>query len=487
VILAIAAVLSLLVWSRGAAWPVEPLAAFAAGQESPPRAQAHPSAQAHPGAKQSARQSATDEGNAKLLEFTFTDVSHRMGIVLPAVEHAAPWSRSQPIPSSAYSLEYARQALVPAMGGSVAVGDYDGDGHPDLYVVVPGGSNHLFHNNGDGTFREVTARAGVSGPADSLSATFADYDHSGHPSLLVAGLGNVTVYHNNGDGTFTDVTEKAGIHLAAGELATRAVLVDMDNDGWPDLLVTLYTDLASPPKKPSFVFPNDFASVLSRLYRNRGDGTFEDVTASAGLAFNPGRTRNAIFADLDGDGRPDVLLLRDNKPPALYINQGGGKFADRTDRAGEDIWDYAFSEGQVADFNHDGKPDLALWSSIAYKVLLNQGKASFDEAKKLPLVSPPPGPFGFHGTVADLFGHGTENLLAAESGGGWRVLVNPAGPSPQGIVTLGAKSKTGDGTAHAQPLKQFFSSVVPVRLGKHVDLVALQTDGQVAVFESRTQ
>jgi hypothetical protein len=375
-----------------------------------------------------------------------------------------------------YSLDYARKVLVPALGGCIAVGDYNGDGHPDLYITVPQGSNHLFRNNGNDTFTEITREAGVSGTGGSLSATFADYDRSGHPSLFVAGLGGVTLYHNNGDGTFRDDTQRAGLQAKPGELDTRAVLADVDGDGFPDLLVTAYTDLSTPPLKSSFVFPNDFAGIPSRLYRNHGDGTFAEITTSAGLAGNPGRARSAVFRDLDQDGIPDILLLRDDKPPVLYLNRGEGKFEDRTWSAGEQLSRNAFLDAQVADFDHDGKPDLAFWSTMANRVLLNRGEGRFVKAEQA-FIAPPAEPFGFRGTVADLDGDGLDDLLAADSKGHLHFFANRGGRFEEVPFTITVSPNGQTLTA--------FQSVTPLQLGNNggLLLLALQPDGQLAVFE----
>ena len=132
---------------------------------------------------------------------------------------------SRPIKSADYSRDFARQNLVPLFGPSITVGDYDNDGHPDVYVVIPNATNHLFHNNGDGTFSDVTEKAGVAGPGSSVSATFADFDNSGKMSLFVAGLDGVKVYRYAGDGAFQDVTEKAGLKPAPGELGHARLAV----------------------------------------------------------------------------------------------------------------------------------------------------------------------------------------------------------------------------------------------------------------------
>jgi hypothetical protein len=182
----------------------------------------------------------------------FAEITSQFHISLPPVSRASSAvTLPTPIRAKEYSLEYARRNLVPAIGGSICVGDFDGDGYPDLYVIIPGGANHLFQNRADGAFVDVTDKARVPGTGADLGGAFADFDKTGNPSLFVAGLGGVTLYHNNGDGTFTDNTEKAGLKGKPGELATSVLLFDADNDGFLDLLVTVYTDLSVPPTKES--------------------------------------------------------------------------------------------------------------------------------------------------------------------------------------------------------------------------------------------
>ena len=343
----------------------------------------------------------------------------------PAV-HSLPVLPLQ-IRAAEYSVDYARRTLLPAMGGSIVAGDIDGDGRLDLYVVQPGSSNALFRNLGGDRFRDVTAKANVAGPAGSMSASFSDYDRSGHPSLFVAGASGITVYHNNGDGTFSDVTRKAGFPAKSGELYTSVVLADIDGDQFPDLLATVYTDLNRPPAKAAFTFPNDFSGAVSRLYRNNGDGTFTDVTSTAGLAGNPGRGRKAFFADFNADGRLDLLILRDDKPPALYLNRGGNKFEDKTWDAGEALTRHAFFDAAVVDLNRDGKPDIVLWSGLSFRVLLNSEDGEFERAESIPLLDPLLRPFGFHGTVADLDGNGFEDVVTVDRQGRLHIFANQAG------------------------------------------------------------
>jgi hypothetical protein len=352
--------------------------------------------------------------------------------------------------------------------------------------VNPAGTNHLYHNNGDGTLTDITEKAGVAGPGASLSATFADYDNSGHVSLFVSGLGGTTLYHNEGKGTFTDVTEKAGLKGKASELDTRAVLFDCDNDGYVDLVVTAYTDLAEPPHKDEFAFPDDFSGLPSRLFRNNGDGTFTDVTASSGLAAR-GRTRTAVFADFNNDGYADLLFVRDDGAPLLYLNKGEGKFADRTAEAGAALAQSSPVDAGVADFNHDGSFDLVLWLTTGYQVLLNRGDARFEAVRHLPPVNPPEDIFACRGTVADVNGDSFDDLLV-NSQGTWRLITNNAGAFQDVPLQISGEAGNSPTSASAgresSALDRVLASLTPAWLGApgNLDLVGTTPNGQVAVF-----
>ena len=418
---------------------------------------------------------------------TLVDVTAPMHLSLPPLSNPPSAQTAQkPIASGEYSLGFARRFLIPAIGGFVAAGDLDGSGYPDLYVVVPGGSNHFFRNLRNGTFAETTKEAGVPGTGSDLSATFGDYDHSDHASLFVAGLGGVTVYHNNGDGTFTDVTEKTGIRRMPGELATSALLFDAEGNGRLDLLVTVYTDLNAPPAKASFLFPNDFASARSHLYHNQGDGTFREMNLAESLDENPGRTRRALAGDFGHSGRWDLLLLRDNKPPAFFRNQGQGRFEDQTWQAGGENWKYAYVDGQLSDFDHDGKLDVALWSTIGNEVLINQGEGKFEQEKTFPLIFAANHPFGFHGATADLKADGYDDLLVVDNNGEWHYIVNHRGKfllAQLRLQSVGTEAKGERG----QSVFPSLSCLLPVRVQKSgkVVLIGVKTDGQLVALEVR--
>ncbi|HTS70014.1 MAG TPA: FG-GAP-like repeat-containing protein [Terriglobia bacterium] len=407
-------------------------------------------------------------GHGSLEKVTFAEFTQKLGLVLPVVNPALIDPR-QPIKAADYSPEFARRNLLPLFGASVAVGDYDNDGKPDLYVVIPSAHNHLLHNTGDGTFTDVTEKAGVAGPGGSLSAIFADYDNSGKMCLFVTGLDGVKVYRYAGEGVFEDVTEKAGLKPEPGEVDTRTVLFDADNDGFLDLIVTAYTNLNQPPPKDSFRFPEDFPGATVHFYRNNGDGSFTEKTTAAGLAAAKGRMRGAVFADFSGRGYSDLMLLRDDGPPFLFQNQGEDRFVLEHETGA--LAKSVALEAQVADFNHDGWFDLAVWTPEGYQVLINQRDGKFTPVAA-PAIPAPAGFFAFRGAVADLNGDSFPDLLAADAQGKLHFLINQGGRLREGSMLL--------------PLSDpaTLASVLPTWLENpgRLDLVAMTRSGQLLAF-----
>ena len=269
--------------------------------------------------------------------------------------------------------------LPETVGAGCAFLDYDNDGWPDIYLVNSGPAdfftpatplkNALYHNNHDGTFTDVTDKAGVAAGTFGMGVAAADYDGDGWVDLYVTAYGRNILYHNNGNGTFTDVTERANV--AAPGWSTCAVWFDYDNDGKLDLFVSsfvLYDKSLNPLCTDStlsrryYCVPRVFKPQPSHLFHNNGDGTFKDVSRESGIADSPGKSFGAVATDVNGDGLMDLFVANDTVPNFLFINKGGGKFAEVGLEAG-----VAYSENgrprsgmgvDAADYDGDGWPDL---------------------------------------------------------------------------------------------------------------------------------
>jgi hypothetical protein len=286
--------------------------------------------------------------------------------------------------------------------------DYDNDGFQDLYFVngaaipslekeSPMYWNRLFHNNRDGTFTDVTEKAGVKGIGYGMGVAIADYDSDGWADIFVVNVTQNQLYRNNHDGTFTDVTAKAGV--AGGMLNGRkmwsvsAAWLDYNNDGQLDLFVSNYCVwevnkdryCGPSPKLRAYCHPKNYDPLPNQLYRNNGDGTFTDVSVETGLSKVPGKGMGAAIADYDGDGFMDVFLANDNHPNFLFHNLGGKKFEEVAFQSG-----VAYAEGANAisgmgadfkDVNNDGRPDI--WHTAieneTFPLYLNNGGGDFSD------------------------------------------------------------------------------------------------------------
>ena len=274
-----------------------------------------------------------------------------------------------------------KKYIVESMSGGVALIDFDKDGFVDVYfvnaptVAMAAGGSHarseLWRNRGDGTFTDVTARAGVGDAGWGMGAVAADFDDDGWDDLYVTCYGPNRLYRNNGDGTFSEVAAKAGV--ADPRWSTGAAFADYDGDGRLDLFVANYVDLRL-DALPEFgkgrfcefhgipvqCGPRGLSGSGDSLYRNRGDGTFEDVSRSAGVSDPRGRFgMGAVWSDIDGDGRPDLFVANDSGPNYLYKNNGDGTFADVALQAGTAFSEDGREQGSmglaVGDFDHSGK------------------------------------------------------------------------------------------------------------------------------------
>jgi hypothetical protein len=300
---------------------------------------------------------------------------------------------------------FGKKYLPETMGPGVAFIDYDNDGWPDIFLVNgtdwPGHpSKHstpkLYHNDHNGTFTDVTHKAGLDVEIFGMGVAVGDYDNDGFDDLFVTALGQSHLFHNNGNGTFTDVTQKAGL-LGPKEFSTSAAWVDYDKDSKLDLVVANYVQWSIEGdlyctldgKSKSYCTPESYKGASIRLWHNRGDGTFEDVTQKAGLGDPTSKTLGIAVVDYDNDSWPDLLLSNDTQPNKLYRNNGNGTFTEKAVVAG-----VAFSEDGVAragmgvdasDYDHSGATSILItnFSNQMVSLYHNEGTGLFvDEAPR---------------------------------------------------------------------------------------------------------
>ena len=302
------------------------------------------------------------------------------------------------------------------MCGGVAIFDFDNDGKMDIFFTNgaqipemkrtnPSYYNCLLKQRPDGTFEDVTAKAGLLGEGSDyqFGVAVGDYDNDGYEDLFICAAGRNTLYHNNGDGTFTDVTEASGIGTKPPDtLSVEAAWFDYDNDGLLDLIVSNYTfwtpqtDLrCTMGDKEYYCDPRRYKSVPPRLYHNLGNGKFEDVTEKSGLAKSPGKGMGISIADFNDDGWPDVFIANDTEPNSLFINQGNGTFEERGLELGVGYDDNARSGSSMGsdakDFDNDGKVDI-FYNNLrqqVWQLLKNDGERfSYAYSSKVQILSP---------------------------------------------------------------------------------------------------
>ena len=339
----------------------------------------------------------TAGGFVKTGPVVFEDIAEKSGL--------AKWHHQMGTPT--------KQFIIETVGSGVGLIDYDKDGWLDIYMVngstyeaqagkAPAPHAALFHNNHDGTFTDVTEKAGVTNERWGFGVAVADYDNDGWPDMYVSNFGKNRLYHNNHDGTFTDVAEKVGVTL--GNWSTGATWGDYDGDGKLDLFVPGYVhyDIANPPgsggKDVSSSFcqfrgvkvmcgPRGLKGEPDHLFHNNGNGTFTDVSEAAGVSDVKSAYYGlaSLFVDVNNDGKVDLLVADDSTPNYLYVNKGNGTFEDDSFASG-----YALNEGgretasmgiAAGDLTHDGKVDLFNTTfSDDYKPLYrNDGEANFTD------------------------------------------------------------------------------------------------------------
>ena len=310
------------------------------------------------------------------------------------------------------------------MGGGAGFIDVDRDGYLDIYLVDSDGPNRLYHNTGDATFVDVTDAAGVGHTGYGMGCAAGDYDNDGDEDLYVTNLGSNVLYRNNGNGTFTDVTHTAGV--GGRSWSTSAAFLDYDADGDLDLFVTNYVDWSdtaaftgkqcfAPSGTRDYCSPQAYgAPTVDTLYRNNGDGTFQDVTSEAGIQAKAGTGLGVVCADLDGDGRIDIYVANDQMPSFAWINTGDGRFVESAVRMSCAVDELGRSQAgmgvDAADIDSDG--DLDLWKVHLHReshvLYLNEGTYFDDVTSRWDLAAPTRRRTGF-GTA--LFDYDLDGLL----------------------------------------------------------------------------
>jgi len=321
----------------------------------------------------------------------FTDVAAEAGLTAPIV----------------YGGADRKDYIIEVVGSGVAFFDYDNDGWLDILILggsrlgeAPHGvTNRLYRNNRNGTFTDVTKHAGLDRTGWASSVTVGDYDNDGFEDIFITYWGQNALYHNNGDGTFSDVTERAGLLQSGKEWNSGATWIDYNRDGNLDLFVATYLDfdLTKIPKPGANGFcrymdvpvncgPRGLTPTRHKLYRNKGDGTFADVSEESGIAKIGGRyAMTAVTADYDDDGWPDLFVACDSTPNLLFINQRDGTFREEALKRGvalsQDGQEQAGMGVAAGDYDLDGRSDLFIthFQSDTPALYANFGKGQFEE------------------------------------------------------------------------------------------------------------
>jgi len=351
-----------------------------------------------------------------------TDITEKAGI---AFSHAS-------APESKYVVE--------SMSGGVLLIDYDRDGWLDIYftnaptvaMAIKGekARGALYHNNHDGTFTDVTDKAGIATPCFAMGGAVGDYNNDGWPDLYITCLGGNVLYRNNGDGAFTDATKQAGV--ADGRWSTGAAFGDYDGDGFLDLMVTNYVDfhlndLPGFGSAPNCKYrgldvqcgPRGLKGAGDSLFHNNGDGTFTEVSKAAGVNDPAGYYgMSVIFSDFNNTGRQDIYVANDSTPKFLYKNMGNGKFQEIGLESGtavsEDGSEQASMGIAVGDYLHNGLPSLSVtnFSDENANLFRNEGKWNFNDVSYKSGVAMPSLPYVKWGTAfVDLDNDGWLDLI----------------------------------------------------------------------------
>jgi hypothetical protein len=384
---------------------------------------------AHAAVLDSEHRPITAGGFVKSGPIIFQDIAKKAGLTS--------WKHTMGTPEKRYIIE--------ANGSGVGLIDYDNDGWLDIYLVngstvdalsgkTVGPKAALFHNNHDGTFTDVAEKAGVTNDRWGFGVAIADYDNDGWPDIYVTNFGKNRLYHNNHDGTFTDVAEKAGVTL--GNWSTGATWGDYDGDGRLDLFVPGYVhyDMANQPLSSNqgatlcqfrgeevMCGPRGLKGEPDHLFHNNGDGTFTDVSEKAGVGDKNGYYGLAsLFIDVNGDGKPDLLVADDSTPNYLYLNKGDGTFEDTSYASG-----YALNENgretasmgiAYGDYRNNGLVDFynTTFSDDYNPLYRNDDNANFTDVSYLVGIAEPTIPFlGWGDAFLDFDNDGWKDIVIA--------------------------------------------------------------------------
>ena len=348
----------------------------------------------------------------------------------------------QPIGFKLDSDETSERHAPETMAGGVAIFDYNNDGKLDIFFAngadiktlkkdSPKYFNRLFDNDGKGNFKDVTEKAGLAGTGYDVGVAIGDYDNDGHEDIFVAGVYRNTLYHNNGDGTFTDVTAKAGLDKPDKEYgplwSVGAAWVDVNNDGLLDLIVINYLQWR-PEDEPvcqgdghrDYCHPKMYKATPNQLFLNNGDGTFRDASLESGLRAHPGKGMGIAVADANLDGRLDLIVPNDKLVNSYFRSKGGVKFDEAAFEADVALReDGVFISGMGVDFrdlDNDGYPDIVIVAldNETFPVYKNTGKGSFVEvtepsgmaAASLPMA-------GYSPMIADFDNDGWKDIFVS--------------------------------------------------------------------------
>ncbi|HEY1241271.1 MAG TPA: CRTAC1 family protein [Bryobacteraceae bacterium] len=332
-------------------------------------------------------------------------------------------------------------SLLESTGAGCAWFDYNNDGRPDLYIVSgrpldsamhpyplrkPPASmphNHLYRNNGDGTFTDVTEQAGVAGEGFGFAAIAADFDNDGYTDLLVTSYGHVNLYRNKGDGTFEDVTAKAGLTVKGW--AIGSAWLDYDRDGCVDLFIGRYVkfdpEYRSYYAADNYPGPLDYEGDTNLLFHNTCKGSFEDVSAKSGIARYKGRTMGVTAADFDGDGYPDIYVANDKTENFLFHNKRDGTFEQIALESGTAFGQNGESTSAMGplsfEIDNEGRADLWVSDSKYNRLLKNDGKLGFTDITEKAGISQWTGQYTSWGTgVHDFDNDGLKDILIFHGG-----------------------------------------------------------------------